>query len=277
MINVSRRGRVVATAIVIGAGLICLFPLYWMVVIATHTNQEFYRVPPPVLPGSGALENLRQLTANVDILHALWNSVYVALVHSVLVLFFCSLAGYGFSRFRSAPGHRGLYAFTLATIMIPPAAGLIPWFVEMKWLGWLNSYWPMIVPNAANAFGIFWMKQYIDRSIPPDLYEAARIDGASDLWTYGRVVVPLIRPGLGALGIWTFLATWNLFLVPLLVLNDKGLFTLPLALTGLQSLYGTNIPATMLGTAIGVAPLLIAFCLFSRQFIAGLTGGAVKE
>jgi ABC-type glycerol-3-phosphate transport system permease component len=164
----------------------------------------------------------------------------------------------------------------LATIMIPTAAGIIPWFVEMKIFHWLNTYWPLIIPSAASAFGIFWMRQYIEEAIPFELYEAARLDGCSGWRVYWQVVVPLIGPGLAALAALTFLTSWNNFFIPLLVLNDQNLFTLPLALTSLNEVYATDVPAVMLGTAIGVLPILLMFVFTTRQFIAGLSNGAVK-
>jgi ABC-type glycerol-3-phosphate transport system permease component len=164
----------------------------------------------------------------------------------------------------------------LATIMIPPTVGLIPWFVEMKDFHWLNTYWPLIVPAMASAFGIFWMRQYIEQTIPSELYDATRVDGCSALRTYWQIVLPLIVPGLAALGVLTFLAVWNNFLIPLIILNDKNLFTMPLALTSLYGLYSNDTPAVMLGTAISVFPIIIAFLLGTRYFLAGLTSGAVK-
>ncbi|MGH2558278.1 MAG: carbohydrate ABC transporter permease, partial [Thermomicrobiales bacterium] len=146
----------------------------------------------------------------------------------------------------------------------------------IKELGWVNTFWPLIVPAAANAFGIFWMRQFVDEAIPVELYEAAKVDGASDWWIYARVVIPLIRPGLAALAVWTFLSTWNNFQLPLIVLNSPEKFTMPLALTNLNSLYRSDTAAVMLGTTIGVLPVLIAFLLGTRHFIAGLTAGAVK-
>ena len=274
--KVGRRARIVATSLVAAVAFLVVFPLYWMVVLSTHTNATIYRFPPPLLPGSALQATWSRLVEAIDLARALGNSLFVAVVHTALVLFLCSLAGYAFSRFRAAPGNGLLFNLMLITLFVPPTVGLIPWYILIKELGWVNSFWPLIVPGAANAFGIFWMRQFVDEAIPVELYEAARVDGASDWWIYARIVVPLIRPGLAALAVWTFLATWNNFQIPLIVLNDPEKFTMPLALTSLNSLYRSDTAAVMLGTTIGVLPVLIAFLLGTRHFIAGLTAGAVK-
>jgi cellobiose transport system permease protein len=271
--------RTLRLLITIGIAILALlfvFPLYWMVVLGTHTRTEVYQFPPPVLPGSALLDNFSRLIQAFNLPGAMWNSFFVAGVSTLLTLFFCSLAGYGFARFRLAPGNRWLFNIMLGTIMIPPTVGLIPWFIEMKNFHWLNTYWPLIVPTMASAFGIFWMRQYIVQTIPSELYDAAKVDGCSDLRTYWQIVVPLIVPGLAALGVLTFLQIWNNFQIPLIILNDKSLFTMPLALTSLNTLYATDTPAVMLGTAISVLPIIIAFLLGTRYFLAGLTSGAVK-
>jgi ABC-type glycerol-3-phosphate transport system permease component len=271
--------RALRLFITIGVGLLALvfvFPLYWMVVLGTHTRTEVYQFPPPLLPGTALLDNFQRLIDTINLPLAMWNSFLVAIATTLLTLLICSLAGYGFARYTQAPGNRWLFNIMLGTIMIPPTIGLIPWFVEMKWFGWLNSYWPLIIPAAANAFGIFWLRQYIEQTIPHELYDASQVDGCSGWRAYWQLVIPLIVPGMAALAVLTFLTTWNSFLVPLIVLNDKNLFTMPLALTTLNALYSNDVPAVMLGTAISVLPIIIAFLMGTRYFIAGLTSGALK-
>jgi ABC-type glycerol-3-phosphate transport system permease component len=272
-----RTPRILITVVVCVTTLLFVFPLYWMAVLATRPTAEVFRFPPPLLPGSALLDNFGRLQRSLDVFQALGNSAYVAVAHTLAVLLVSSLAGYGFARFREAPGHRPLYAMVLLTLFIPPAAGLIPWFVEMKELGWIDTYWPLILTGAATGFGVFWMRQVVDATVPPDLYDAARMDGAGDLWIYWRVVLPLIRPGLAALAVWSFMMSWNSFMLPLIILNDGEKFTLPLALTQLNTAAGgSDVSAVMLGTTIGVLPVFVAFALASKQFIAGLTAGTVK-
>jgi ABC-type glycerol-3-phosphate transport system permease component len=269
--------RVVITVAVGLTTLLFVFPLYWMGVLATRRTAEVFQFPPPLLPGTALVDNFARLQDSLDIMRALGNTAYVSVAHTVLVLLVSSLAGYGFSRFREAPGHRVLYGAVLLTLFIPPAAGLIPWFVEMKEFGWINTYWPLILTGAATGFGVFWMRQVVDSTVPADLYDAARIDGAGDLWIYWRVVLPIIRPGLAALAVWSFMMSWNSFLMPLIILNDSEKFTLPLALTQLNTAAGgADVAAVMLGTTIGVLPVFVAFAFATKQFIAGLTAGTVK-
>ena len=139
-----------------------------------------------------------------------------------------------------------------------------------------NTYWPLIVPALASGFGVVWMYTYIGSSIPRELYEASEMDGAKGIATFFFVVIPIIRPGLAALGVWTLIRTWNDFQVPLVVLGDGTKFTVPLALTMLSTAYYSDIPAVMLATLMGLVPVFVLFALLSRQFIAGLTSGAVK-
>ncbi|HLG79025.1 MAG TPA: carbohydrate ABC transporter permease [Ktedonobacteraceae bacterium] len=272
-------GRALRLLITIGVTLLALlflFPFYWMVVLGTRSISEVYQFPPPLLPGTSLPENFSRLLQAFNLPQAMWNSFVVAGSSTLFTLFFCSLAGYGFARFSQAPGNRWLFNIMLATIMIPPTVGLIPWFIEMKNFHWLNSYWPLIIPTMANAFGIFWMRQFIAQTVPSELYDSSKIDGCSDLAAYWRIVLPLIVPGLAALGILTFLSFWNNFQIPLIILNDKNLFTMPLALTSLNALYTNDTPAVMLGTTISVLPIIIAFLVGTRYFLAGLTSGSVK-
>ncbi|WP_020580275.1 carbohydrate ABC transporter permease [Actinopolymorpha alba] len=268
--------RRVITAWIYLIVLVFVLPFYWMVVLATHDNDSIYSFPPPLLPGGSLGANWSRLTEVVEVVRAMGNSILVASAHTVLVLLLSSLVGFGFSRFRSAPGARWMWRVVLATIFIPGLVGLIPWYVLIARLGWIDTLWPLIIPGAANGFAVFWMRQIITQTVPVDLYDAARIDGASDWRTYWTVVLPLIRPGLGALGIWTFMATWTAFQIPLIVLNSQENFTLPLALANLNTLYGQDTAAVMLGSVISVLPIFVAFLLAAKQFMAGLTAGALK-
>ncbi|GAB2546549.1 carbohydrate ABC transporter permease [Gracilibacillus alcaliphilus] len=257
--------------------LIFIFPLIWMLILSTNSRTEIYSFPPPLLPGTELVNNFQNLIAQIPFFMNLWNSVYIAVANSALILFVCSFAAYGFARFTNAPGNRWIFAMVIAAIMIPPLAGIIPWFMQMRWLGWIDTHWPLIIPAAAYPFGVFWMYQYIKQAVPNELYEACKMDGASDFRIYIQMVIPLIRPGLGALAILSFLNSWQNFQLPLIVLNSTEKFTIPLALTNLTSQFGTDVAGIMLGTSISVVPIFIAFILASRHFIEGLTSGSVKS
>ena len=220
--------------------LISVFPFWWMIVASTRRSETILTTPPPLLPGSDLLTNYNELFQQINFWRAMFNSLFVGGVGTVLVLFFCSLGGYAFSKFQF-PGKNKLFATMLATMMIPGILGIIPSFMLMRWLHWLNTYLPLLIPGAANAFGIFWMRQYIDSSIPNDLMDAARIDGAHEFRIYWNVILPVITPALAALAIMTFMGKWNEFFFPLIILKDPAKFTLPVALASLQSIYGQQI------------------------------------
>lgn len=259
----------------IGLALVAAFPFYFMLVTSTHRTADILTIPPPLWFGSALIQNYRELISALPFWNALWNSFAIATSHTLLVLFFCSLGGYGFAKFQF-PGREGLFAFLLATLMVPGVIGLIPSFVIMRQLGWIDTWYPLIIPGIANAFGIFWMRQYINSAIPNDLMDAARIDGAHEFRIYWNVVVPVITPALAALAILTFMGKWNDFQWPLLILKEEAKYTLPVALSTLRSLRGTEIGVQILGATGAILPILVVFLLASRQFIAGITAGAVK-
>ncbi len=254
------------------------FPFYYMLVTSTYRTKDILVIPPPIWFGNSWMENYTQLLDKGSLPYfwtAVTNSLSIASLHTVAVLFFCSLAGYGFAKFRF-PGRDAMFAFLIATLMVPGALGLIPSFIVMRSLGWIETWYPLIIPGMANAFGIFWMRQYIESAIPNDMMDAARIDGADEFRIYWGIVVPVITPALGALAILTFMGKWNEFQFPLLILKAQETYTLPVALSTLRSLRGTEIGVQILGSSIAIIPILIVFILASRQFMAGLTAGAVK-
>lgn len=258
------------------AAMIMLFPFYYTLVTSTHRTASILRSPPPLWFGNDLMTNYNQLLDSLPFWNAFFNSVAIATMSTALVLFFCSLGGYGFAKFRF-PGRNGLFAFLLATLMVPGAIGLIPSFIIMRYLGWLDTWNPLIIPGIANAFGIFWMRQYIESAIPNDMMDAARIDGAHEFRIYWNIVLPVIVPALGALAILTFMGAWNSFQWPLLILKEEAKYTLPVALSTLRSLRGTEIGVQILGATGTIVPILTVFVLASRQFMSGLTAGAVKS
>lgn len=251
------------------------FPFWWMIVAATRRSDTILTVPPPLLPGGALRVNYEELVGSLPFWRAAANSLFVGVVTTGLVLFFCSLGGYAFAKFRF-PGRDKLFGLMLATMMIPNILGIIPSYMLMRELGWLDTYLPLIVPGAANAFGIFWMRQYITGAVPTDLIDAARIDGAGQFRIYWNVVLPVITPALAALAIMTFMGKWNEFFWPLVILRDEESFTLPVALSTLQSVHGQEVGVQMLGASLAVLPILAVFLLSARQFMAGLTAGALK-
>ena len=276
MTNDSNRLSAWAAYAVVGVGaLIMLAPFYFMFVFATHSRTEIFSLPPPVFFGDDFFNNLKILTERMPFWRNLGWSVYVAIASTVLTLLFCSMGGYAFAvfdfRFKNA-----LFGLVMGTMLLPSFMNMIPTFMIMDMLGWIDQPRALYIPGAASAFGIFLIRQFVATSIPKDLVEAARMDGCSELGIYARIVLPLLKPALGTLGLITFIASWNNFIGPLVVMRSPEMYTLPLALRSLQSPVNTEWGALMTGSAIATLPLVVLFVLSSRQLIAGLTAGAVK-
>jgi multiple sugar transport system permease protein len=260
----------------VGMGaLVMLAPFYFMFVFATQSRTEIYSLPPPLWFGNDLLLNLQILTERLPFWRNLGWSLYVALASTALTLLFCSMAGYAFAlmefRFKNA-----LFTLVMATMLLPSFMNMIPTFLIMDALGWIDQHRALYIPGAASAFGIFLMRQFAAASVPKDLIEAARLDGCGEFGIYWRIVLPLMKPALGTLGLVTFIASWNNFIGPLIVMRSADNYTLPLALRSLQSPVNTEWGALMTGSAIATLPLLVLFVMCSRQLIAGLTSGAVK-
>jgi cellobiose transport system permease protein len=255
--------------------VVSLFPFYWMLVAATRTTSEMFDIPLPVTPDGAFLANMTAMLAEIPFWRAMFNSFFVAIAGTALGLFFESLAGYAFARME-APGRTALFGFVLATIMIPAQLGIIPLYLMMGKLHWINDYRALLIPGAVNAFGIFWMRQYALSAVPSELIDAARIDGAHEFTIYWRVAMPLLAPATGTLGILTFLGYWNWFIWPLVVMTNPDMYTLPVALRFLITSFQFDYSKFMAGTALATLPLLVAFAVASRQFMRGLTLGALK-
>ncbi|NLG69649.1 MAG: carbohydrate ABC transporter permease [Firmicutes bacterium] len=262
-------------AVLVSMALLTAFPFYWMFVLATHDRSTIFRAPPPMWFGTELSANYERLVSTLPFWRNAWNSLYTALMATGTTLFFCSLAGFGFAMY-DFKGRDTLFGFLLGTMMVPGLLGIIPYYLIMRWLGWINLPRALYAPGMASAFGIFLMRQYIASAVPADLLDAGRIDGLSEFGLYRRVVVPLIKPAFGTLGIITFVGQWNNFMGALIVLKERTAYTLPLALRSLQGLISTDWGALMLGTALSVLPLLVAFAVGSRRIIEGLTAGALK-
>ncbi|WP_417069565.1 carbohydrate ABC transporter permease [Niveibacterium terrae] len=268
--------HLIAYGIVLGGTVLMLAPFYFMFVFATHTNTEILSVPPPLWFGSAFLSNMSLLLSKLPFFwHNLGWSFYIAILTTAANLFFCSLAGYAFAmyhfRFKETA-----FMVVMATVMLPTFLNMIPSVLVMSTLGWLNEPRALIVPGACGAFGIFLMRQYIGSAIPKELVEAARIDGCGEFGIFVRIIMPLITPALGTLGLITFITSWNNFMGPLVIMREMERFTVPLALRALQGTGQVPWGAISAGSAVAVLPLLILFILASRRLIEGLTAGAVK-
>ena len=258
--------------------LIMILPFYEMFVMSTHSTTRIYSFPPPFTFGSNIAENFNSIVSAVNLPRSFMNSVIVSVSYTVLVLLFCSMGGYAFAVYRF-PGRNALFTILLITMMIPWTAGIIPWFFMMSSFGWIDNFIALILPNCANAFGIFWMRQYCQNNVPITLTEAAKLDGCSEWLIFFRIIVPILKPAFAALGIMQFVNTWNDFMQPMLILRSNSQHTLPLMLKYMlgDPTRGTDMGAMMLASSCAVLPLLIVFLCASKMFMSDLTSGAVKE
>jgi cellobiose transport system permease protein len=268
------RGAALHLCLVAGA-LISLFPFYWTAVMATNTTQDMYRVPPKVTFGPALLENIGRLLGSIDFFGSMLNTLIVATCTTGLVLFFDSIAAFAFAKYEF-PGRRTLFALVLLTFMLPMQLALIPQFVIMVELGWVGTLKALIIPAAANAFGIFWMRQYIKNAVPDDVLAAARLDGCGFFRQYWHVALPAIRPGLAFLGITTFITAWNDYAWPLIVMVDPENLTLQVALSQLNTVHNLDYSLVLTGALLAVLPLAIVFMLFARGFIRDAMKGALR-
>ena len=219
--------------------------------------------------------NYRNLWKTVPYNRYFINSVFIATASTLLTLFFCSLGGYAFAKYQFR-GQKILFGLLLASMMVPFQVLLVPLFGLMYDIGWLNSYKAIIIPFSVGAFGVFLMRQFIV-TIPSELLDAARIDGCSEFGIYYRIVLPIIKPALGALTIYSFLGSWNGYLWPLIILRDEAKYTLPIGLANLVGIYRQDYGMLMAGTLLSLMPIVILFLAMQREFVQGITLGSVKE
>ena len=255
--------------------VVMLLPFYFMFVFASHSRTEIFNLPPPLFFGDSFLANMEILTNKIPFWRSLGWSLYVGLASTALTLLFCSMGGYAFAMFEFR-FKQPLFTLVMATMLLPSFLGMIPSFMIMDAFGWIDQPRALYIPGAASAFGIFMMRQFITSAIPRELIEAARMDGCGELGIYWRIVLPLLKPAMGTLGLITFIASWNNFIGPLIVMRSPEMYTLPLALRSMQSPVNTEWGAVMAGSAIATLPLLVLFAISSRRLIDGLTAGAVK-
>ncbi len=269
-------GRLTTYIFLIVTVVISIFPFYWMFVIGSNTTADANKFPPLLIPGDLYITNITKVFRDIEFFQALFNTIFVTTTITVSQLFFCSLAAFAFSRLHFK-GRSFLFLFIVTTLMIPQQLGIVPLYMIMQKFDWVNTLYAVIVPGLIGAFGIFWIKQYTDTSVHPELIESARIDGSSNFHTYRKIVLPIILPGMATLGILTFMATWNDFLWPSIVLKDASVHTIQIALRNLNKVYYRDVAMIMAGTFLATVPLLIVVGLFSRYFISGITAGAVKS
>ncbi|MDO0910230.1 carbohydrate ABC transporter permease [Streptomyces sp. DT2A-34] len=257
------------------AVLISVFPFLWTIVMATNTTKDIYQSPPKLTFGSHLLENIRNVLNTIDFFGSMLNTIIVASVTTVLVLFIDSLAAFAFAKF-DFPGRKVLFGTLLVFMMLPLQLAVLPQFILMSELGWVGMLKALVWPALSNAFGIFWLRQYIENGVPDELLDAARIDGAGFFRQYWNVALPMIKPALSFLAIYAFVNAWNDYVWPLIVLTNPDHVTLQVELAQLNLGHNTDYSMVMAGVLMAALPLVIVFSIFARGFIAGATEGAVQ-
>lgn len=264
--------------IVVSGAILTLMPFVWMLSSSVRNNAEIYRYPPTLIPDVIRLDNFIKLFQEWPF--GIWyiNSILIAMIGTTAVIFFSSLAGFGFAKY-DFKGRNVMFAILIASTMIPFQLILIPLFIEISRFKMIDSYSGLILPFMAPALGIFLMKQFMS-SIPNELLDSARIDGCSEFGIYLNIILPLLRPAMGTLAIITFLGSWNSFLWPLVVLRSEAMMTLPIGLARLTE----NVPGKtrdfgviMAAATLVSLPVIAVFMAMQRQFIAGLLSGSVKQ
>lgn len=249
--------------------LLMALPFIWMVLSSFKDISQVFVVPPTWWPSPAHPENLANAWNALPFARAYLNSAYITVTIVVMQLLTCAMAAYAFARIRF-PFRGGLFVLFLATLMVPSQLTVIPLYLIMKWIGWLDTHWAIIVPAALfNAFGVFMLRQFI-KGIPVALEEAAIVDGASRWTVFWHIVLPLLRAPLAALGIFSFLAQWNNFFGPLIFLSTPEKFTVPLLVAQFKGQYTTDFPLMMAAASIAVVPVLVVFVLSQRYIVEGI-------
>ncbi len=260
------------TIIIVGAIALAL-PMIWTVLASLKTRGEIFDAT-QWLPATPQWSNYTEALTSAPFGRYFLNSTFIAIARTILTLFLASLAGYGFARY-DFWGRRILFVAILSTMMVPFQVIMVPLYILVRDLGWLNTYHGIILPGALSAFGVFLMRQFI-QGIPEELLDAARIDGASEFGIYWRIVLPLARPALSALAIFTFLEGWNSLLWPLIVITDTELRPLTLGLAEFQTQYTTDYPLLMAASVTAMLPVLLLFALLRREFVRGIVMTGLK-
>jgi ABC-type glycerol-3-phosphate transport system permease component len=271
----SRILSVLLYLVLISISAFMVLPFVWMLSTSFKLPPDIFGFPPQILPRNFTWDNYLFVFQERNLIRILFNTFTISSLFTLLSLFFTSMGGYGFAKFEF-PMKKMLFSLLLATMIIPGAVMMVPTFVIMREFGWVDTFLPLIVPGAANAFGIFFFRQYIS-TINDELMDAARVDGASEFLIFIRIIMPVISPGMISLGLIFFMASWNNYLGPLIYLKSPSNWTITLAINALIGGAGlTYWGPQMAMSVISLIPLLIIFLVFQKRFSEGITAGAVK-
>lgn len=269
-----RLARVLINGLLFGGAAVALFPLLWMLSVSFMHPGAAAALPPPLLPAHATLDNYRELFVRAGMGRYLLNSLLVSGTITVLSLSVNLMAGYAFAKLAFA-GRERLFQLLLGALVIPAQVTMLPLFLLLKYIGLVNSYAGVVMPALATVFGIFLVRQYA-RGVPDELIEAARIDGAGEARIFVQIVLPLLKPVIVTLSIFTFLAAWNDFMWPLIVLTGQEHYTLPIGLASLAREHAQDTELMMAGSVITVLPVIVLFLSMQRYYLEGLLLGSVK-
>lgn len=263
-----------AVALIVSA-IMTVFPFLWSALLSTRDRTEIFGSGISFAIGDSLAVNYAKLLEIMPFWQAMFNSIYIAFLGTTISLLFCSMGGYAFAVYKFK-GKTLLFGMLVGSMMIPPVLSLIPYFMIVKFLGLLDNHLAVWLPFTTTPFGIFLMRQHVVASVPKELLEAAKLDGAGEFRTYWSVVLPLMKPALATLAIVQFVFFWNMFMQPLVVLTTPENYVITQALRSVQGIPNTPWGAVMLGTTISILPLVVTYLFASKQMISGLTSGAVK-
>jgi cellobiose transport system permease protein len=255
--------------------LVSVFPLYWMFVVSTTDSATATSLPPHVVPGGNFLHLAGLVFDTVPFVRALINSVIVAASVGVGQAVLCALAGFAFAKL-SFPGRNTLFLIVVLTMTVPAQLYVVPQYLIMSKLGWVDTLQAVIVPGLVSAFGIFWMRQHISNTLDDELMHAARVDGATTWQIFWRIAFPLVRPAALVLGLFGFVYAWNDFLWPFIVLKSPERYTVQIAIKALQNNRDIDLGLAMSGSFLATLPLLVLFAFVGRRLVQGIMEGAFK-
>ncbi len=262
-------------ALLILAVIACVFPLYWMFVVATTDNATARQMPPAMLPGGNFFHLAGLVLSTVPFIRSIINSLIVAGSIGVGQALLCSMAGFAFAKLRFR-GRNTLFLIVILTMTVPTQLAIIPQYMIISELDWVDTLQALIVPGLANAFGIFWMRQHLSSALSDEILQAARIDGAGTWQIFWRIAFPLVRPGAFVLGLLGVVTAWNDFLWPFVVLKSPEMFTAQIAIKALQNSFAIDLGLAMSGSFLATLPLLVLFVFVGRRLVAGIMDGAFK-
>ncbi|MCD1025402.1 carbohydrate ABC transporter permease [Enterococcus montenegrensis] len=265
----------ITNIIVFFLALCFLLPLFWLLTNTFKTSPEIYKMPPDILPKKWFTGNLTELFQGQPAFQWIWNSFIVSFLTSLFSVLISALAAYGFAKLHFK-GRTVLFIMVIASIMVPKETFIVPLFDVIIGLNWIDTYQSMIVPNLATGFGTFMLYSFF-KDIPESLRESAKLDGANEWTIFSKLMLPIVKPGIGALFILNFVTAWNDYLWQLLMARSKEMKTLTIGVASLQQDINPNIGLRVAGAAVAALPMLIIFILFQRYFTKGATAGAVKE